>query len=221
MGYSNRGDRCEGLYIKQVGSTTLLVVSLTESFEAYHTESGKALRIAWSKPPGTGPLHIRAQGIQRRLYYRMDTFQPGDKGSFTWPSDVLASLHISKDDIGVLGWSRLPIGATEEDVYIPVRVSQEGGLPHPGSFTLVILPGVELSEVYVSLAPTGPDGKPKQFLKDGEKLGYGYYPAERGIEIPISGLKEKGIYYMQIGATLRTGGSSTIELWIYNPSPDE
>src|SRR5262249_51163059 len=102
---------------------------------------------------------------------------------------------------------------------IPLRISQEAKAIRSGGYKLLLLPGVELTEIFISLASTGASGRPKTFIRDGEALGYGYYPAERGLEIPISGLKEPGIYYMEIGAKLRSGGTSTVELWFYHPHP--
>jgi hypothetical protein len=216
LGYHDRGGRCEGLYVKQVASTTLLVVSLTESFEQYDPALGKPLQMDWGRTPGNGGTRIRAQGIRRKLYYRMDAVRPAGETSFAWPSNVLASLSISKEDLGVLASTQYTVGDQLRDVYLPVRISQVNSNSHSPGYKLILLPGVELTKVYVSLALIGPDGRSKQFVKDGEKLEYGYYPAERGIEIPITGLKGKGTYYMEIGAGLRDGGTSTIELWFYN-----
>jgi hypothetical protein len=207
LGYNNRGDRCEGIYIKEVGSTTLSIVSLTGFFEQYNIKSGKPIHIEWDKPPDDSIVHIRVQGIKRRLYYRMDTFQLSGTKSYTWSSDILASLNIHKEDIGIVGISRYFVGQTLHNVYLPLCIRQEESKLHIGSYKLILLPGVELTEVYISLAPTGSDGMPKEFIKDEEKLGYGYYPAERGIVISISGLQEVGTYYMEIGAILKAGGT--------------
>jgi len=217
LGYKDRGGRCEGLYVNQVGATTLLVVSLTESFEPYNLHSDSALQIGWDPPPGKGMLRIRAQGVRRRLYYRMDTYQPSLKKSFTWPLAILSSLDIVRGDLGVVGTVPVAVGPALQDVYIPLRISQNGESRHTGSYTCVLLPGVELTEIYISLSKTGPDGRPAKVIKDGEKLGYGYYPSERSIEIPVSGLTEAGIYYMEIGATLKNGGTATVAYWFYNP----
>ncbi len=220
LGYRDRGDRCEGIYIEKVGSTTLLVASLTEYFEEYKIGSGKALDIEWDKPPGNGNVSVRAQALKRHLYYRMDTAQASGRASYHWPTDILASLNIIKNDLGVVALTRYSVGQRERDVYLPLRIHQAGQVgqaARTGSYKLILLPGVELEEVFVSLASIGADGRPKKFFKDGEKLGYGYYPAERGIEIPITGLKETGTYYLEIGARLRSGGASTIELWLYYP----
>lgn len=217
LGYRNRGNRCEGLYVKEVGSTTLLITSFTESFEQYNIRSAKPLQIEWDKPPGNSPIRLRAQGIRRRLYYRMDTSQPPGSVSFDWTPGILASLNIVKDDIGVLASTSYVIGKELKDVFLPVRIKQEGNHMHAPSYKLTLLPGVELSEVYISVSLVGADGRLTQFIKNGEKLNYGYYPAERAIEIPLSGLKAKGTYHIEIGANLRGGGSSTVECWFYNP----
>lgn len=215
LGYRDRGDRCEGLYIEKVGGTPLMVASLTESFEKYDARSGKALHVEWDRPPGNSAVRLRAQGLNPRLYYRMDTAQPPGSTSYVWPSNVLASLNIRESDIGVLGFTRYAVGTTEQDIYVPLRISQVGKALRTRTFTLTLLPGVELQELFVTLAATGADGRPRGFIKDREKLGYGFYPADRRIEVPIPGLKTSGTYYVQVGATLKGGGSATVEFWFY------
>lgn len=215
LGYQDRGDRCEGTYIKQVGSTTLFVASFTEFFEQYDVKSGKPLQIEWDNLENKTGVQIRALGVKQKLYYRMDSFEPAAATSYSWSTNILASLNISKKDIGIIGTMRHNVGQVQRDIYLPLRIGQQASAVGGGVYNLALLPGVELSEIYVSIAPVGPDGHPQNFIKDNEKLGYGYYPAERIIEIPISGLNSTGIYYMEIGAALRSGGISTLELWFH------
>jgi hypothetical protein len=215
LGYRARGDRCEGIYVKQVGSTTLLVASFTEFFDPYDAKSGKSLEIEWGSLINKTGVQIRAQGVRQKLYYRMDSFRPAATTSYTWPTDILASLNISKKDIGVIGTTRHAVGQVQRDIYLPLRIRQQADTSRRGTYNLALLPGVELAELYVSIASVGSDGNPQKFIRDNEKLEYGYYPAERIIEIPISGLSSPGIYYMEIGAALRNGGISTLELWFY------
>jgi hypothetical protein len=216
-GYRLRGERCEGVYIQEVSSTTLLVASLTESFEDYDLASGKALLIEWPQVPGHGDVRLRTQGLRRRLFYRMDAVRPSGSTSFTWPAEILTALEISRKDIGIVGSTRLPVGQTERDVYVPLQIGQQRDLSRSGSYRLVLLPGVELTELFISLAALGSDGRQHTSMKDEEALGYGYYPAERPIEVPIADLKTPGIYHLEIGARLRAGGAFTVELWLYHP----
>jgi hypothetical protein len=80
----------------------------------------------------------------------------------------------------------------------------------------VLLPGVQLAEVYVSLAAAGADGRPATFIRDEEPLRYHYYPADRPIDIPIPRPASPGLYYVLIGAVLNQGGSATAELWFHH-----
>ena len=216
LGYRDRGDRCEGLYINPVSSTTLFVASFTEHFENFDN-AGNTLLIEWDKPPASNEVHLRAQGIRPRLYYRMDAYKPGANTFFAWPSGVLSSLNIRRNDVGVIGRVKIPVGKTERYVHLPLRIRNQAESKRTGSYRLVLIPGVQLSEIYITLASIGQDGNPKQFLRKEEAIGYGYYPAERAVEIPIVAPPEKGIYYILMGAKLKSGGTKTIEFWFYNP----
>ena len=215
-GYKERGDRCEGIYIKEVGSTTLQVSSFTESFMQYDLNSGKTLIIQWDAPPNNSSVSLRAQGLRRKLYYQMDKIMPAGKTFYNWPVNFLSSLNITKSEIGVAGRFPYRSGRVEHNVYVPLRISQQGNDVKTGKYKLLLFPGTELKEVYISMAPVEPDGSNGKFIIDAKKLEYGYYPAERAIEIPVSEMKETGIYYMEISAEKKNGGTATQEIWFYH-----
>jgi hypothetical protein len=216
-GYRLRGDRCEGIYVKEVGGTTLLVASLTESFEEHDLTSNHNLLVEWTAPEA-GEVRLRTYSLRRKLYYRMDTVRPPGSTSYPWPLSMLAALNIPKRDIGVVGWTQYTVGKTERSVYVPLRISQQRQPLRSGHYQLVLLPSRELTEVFVTLAAVGADGDPAAFLQDGTALGYGFYPAERGITIPLANLQMPGIYYLELGATLQGGGVTTVALWFYHAS---
>ncbi len=217
LSYHTIGNRCEGVYVQPLGSTSLQVVSFTEFFENYDLTSSKPLQVDWETPTGSTSVHLRAQGIKRKLYYRMDASSAPDK-PFSWPVNVLASLNIEKNDIGVVALTKDSVLGKQKDIYVPVRISQnatEGS--RNSNYTITVLPGLEISEIYISIAQPEIDGRPERMIKKKEKLGYGYYPADRSIDIPISGIQERGVYRMQIDATLRNGNSTSIEIWFFIP----
>jgi hypothetical protein len=215
LGYQLRDDRCEGRYIQEVASTVLITVSLTESFEDYDLNSNEDLIVEWIVPKDQ-KVHLRAQGLRPRLYYRMDTARnPGSK-AYRWPIDILRALSIPRGDIGVVAWARYSMSGVGQDIYLPLRIRQKQQAVQSGAYRIVLWPGKELAEVFVSLATVKADGSPGNFIKDGEALNYGYYPAERGIEFEIPKPEKPGIYYLEIGATLRSGGVVTIENRFYH-----
>src|SRR5207245_3818856 len=214
-GYALRGDRCEGIYVQQVAGTTLILASLTQSFEDYDLTSGDDLIIEWTTR-GPATVRLRAQGIKRDLYYRMDAVRSGETHGYRWHSDVLAAQHVTRADIGVLAWTREPLGGFDRDVYVPLRIRQHHAPAATVAYDLVLYPTVALKEVYVSLATVGADGRPNRFIRQGEPLGYGYYPAERPVSVRLRDPGDPGIYYVEIGADLAAGGSATLRQWIYH-----
>jgi hypothetical protein len=213
-GYRLRGDRCEGVFIRPVAGTSLLVASFTRHFDQYDVTAVQNLDIGWSAPI-EGPIQLRAYGLRRKLYYRMDTTLPSARRSYAWPADVLSGLKIPQPELGVVGWIRNRVGRIDRDVYLPLSIGPQRS--RPDTYTLLLLPGVPLSEVYVSLAPVGTDGRAAKYIRDEEPLKYNYYPAERSIDIPISRLPTPGLYYVLIGAEIQGGGALTTELWFYHP----
>src|SRR2546422_5964133 len=49
-------------------------------------------------------------------------------------------------------------------VLVPLRIRQGSAPVRTGSYRLLLLPGAELTEVYISLARAGPDGLPKTLI---------------------------------------------------------
>ncbi len=213
-GYRFRQDRCEGTYIQEVSSTALFVGSLTAGFEEYDLNSDKDLQLQWAQPIDS-EVHLRAYGLRQRLYYRMDTIRPPSSGPFWWSTAILASLQIPKQDLGIIGWYRKPIGKVDRDIYLPVRVTQRNEFNSTQIYALTLQPGVELKEVYVSVANVNSEGKPINYLRDGTPLEYGYYPANRRINVPLE-LRKPGIYLVEIGADLKIGGTTTLEFFMHH-----
>jgi hypothetical protein len=215
QGYRLRGDRCEGIYVQPVsGSTTLLVASFTEFFEEFDPSSSDPLSVEWSSPAQT-PIHLRAYALHEKLYYQMDAMLVPGKTGYLWPTGVLNALHLSRQDIGVVGYTEYRVGGENRTMYVPLRIRQKNQRPTHG-YQLVLLPGSELKEVFISLAQLGTDGQPHSFLISDHPLGKGYYPAERGIMVEIPSLKTPGVYYLEIGATSRYGGPVTQRIWFYH-----
>jgi hypothetical protein len=214
-GYRVRGDRCEGIYVREVSdSGTLQVASFTAAFDDYDPASGRDLVLRWAAF-GDGGVRLRAYSLRPKQYYRMDTKRPPGATTYAWPSNLLSRYDLRRSELGVVAWTSYRAGSEQLEVYLPVRISQLVGGGSSG-YELVVLPDVELQEVFVTLARLGEDGQPRDYLKKDEALGYGYYPAERKVAIKIPPLPAPGIYNMTIGATRQHGGSSTAILWFHH-----
>lgn len=210
-GYRRRGELCEGVYVRQVSSSGLVLASFTSSIDDYDVNSNQDLIVEW-RPPSAAEVRLRARTLDRRLYYRMDALRQKDVRSLTWPTSLLGALKIQRVNLGVLGWIPAAAGSTAKDMYLPVRVRRPSDEGSPGKriYQVVLLPGLELSEVYVSLSSKGVP------IREGEPLGYGYYPADRSVAFPIRYPASTGVYYLEIGASLKRGGSVTLPVWFYH-----
>lgn len=215
-GYRLRNDRCEGTYIQKVaGMTGLQLVSFTGLYDDYDLDSGADLFINWPDLD-SARVRLRAYGLKYRTYYRMDTErEPGDS-LYRWPTNVLAVLNLTKKDIGVVGWIDSLVSGDTLKVYLPLRISQQQQPPRPDNYQLLLRPGVELREVYRSLARINDDGGYGEFLVDEEPLEDGPYPAGQVITIPVKEIGTSGIYRLELAAILSRGGSSTAELYFYH-----
>lgn len=210
-GYRLRGDRCEGIYVRDVGAS-MVVASFTEAFEFSHPQARQPLRVQWDAPDGA-TLRLRARGLRRRLHYRMDTSRTAATSYFDWPTDVLSSLELTRRDVGIVGLTSIMVGPVRRDVYVPLRVGPGAAPAGAGAYTLALMSDVELREVFVTLVATNANGGTARVVKNGQPLGYGYYPPERPIELTIDNLPMTGVYHLEIGAMLQNGGSTAIDLW--------
>jgi hypothetical protein len=214
QGYKLRGDRCEGIYIQPVSSSNLLLASFTNYFEDFDPNSLEKLSVDWSSP-AQSLVRLRAYSLREKLYYQMDSVAALGTTTYVWPGSVLNSLHLSKQDIGVVGFTELRIGSEDRTLYLPLRISNKTQKRSQG-YQAVIVPGSELKEVFISLAKVDADGQPHTFSFSDRPLHRGYYPAERGILIDIPDPGPPGIYYLEIGATTKYGGPLTQHIWFYH-----
>jgi hypothetical protein len=217
--YRLRHDRCEGVYFEDVaGSGAFRIVSFTESMEGFEPGYGVNLLVSWTSPVRE-PVRLRAYGLTRRLYYRMDTVRPAGSNAYLWPSDIAKSLGLSRADVGLVARTWHYLGNTKRELYLPIRVEKTGRPLVSGTYQFVILPIVDLSRLSLSLAPVRSDGMPGSFIKKAETLHGSPYPAERRIVISLPLLKGAGVYLAEITASLSAGGISTVAFFFYHPGP--
>jgi hypothetical protein len=212
-----QNDRCEGIYVREVAGASMLIASFTASFSDFDASIAEPLRIEWPAIPAfSAPVRLRAYGLRQKLYYRMDTAKPPRPGTFTWPTSVLAALNIRRDDVGVVGWTERPVGPTKRNVYLPLRVRQRQASAANDGYRVVLVPGRELSEVYITVATVDAQGKRAKYVRKGVPLQLGYYPAGKAIVVPVTDPGTAGVYYLELAATLRSGGSAAVDLWFYH-----
>jgi hypothetical protein len=217
LGYRLRGERCEGVYIQDVGATPLKLVSFTESYESFDPTVDVPIILEWVSA-GDLAVHLRAQSVRAHLYYRMDSQRAAGQASFTWASDLLATLRLGRGELGVLAWTNQRIGDANQNVLQPLRLLQKAART-TGTYHMVVVPGVQVDEIFVSMAPLKPNGQPGAFQLDKQPVGLGYYPAGRAVPIPVPVPSAAGIYRIDLGAPRTGGGSAAMTVYFSRPRP--
>jgi hypothetical protein len=117
--YKDRGNRCEGLYVADVGSRSVELVSLTLGVISYEMRPGVKLQV--SAPGQNAAVHIRAVAKPAGTHYRMDALlAPGSV--LLWPvDDVLLRESINASRLGVFGWKE---GGADK-IFVPVLVTPQ------------------------------------------------------------------------------------------------
>jgi len=212
-GYRLRGDRCEGVFVQPVaGSASLLVASFVESFADFNPRTTASLPLVWAPAEPSKPTFLRAYGLRRRQYYRMDAERPAGIRSYTWPATILGNLDLSRQFLGVLAWNEIDVGGQARRVYVPLKVGAMPGASG-GSFELQLVSGTELTEVYLTLAAVNEAGVTRRTYWQRRPLGHSFYPAQQPITIPITGLDQSGLHHLEIAVVQRDGGSANAEVW--------
>jgi hypothetical protein len=216
LGYRRRGDRCEGEYVRDVSASgSLLIASLTENFEEFDTSLKDPLRVSWTAPEGA-TVTIQGYSLRFRLHYRMRTLRPSKDSAYVWTTSLLRQLGVKRADLGVVGVARVPLGGTAREVLVPLRIAQKVVSPPLPSLRVTLYPSVELEEVFVTVAPVDAAGKTGAPVKDAVPQQLGYYPAERGVTIPLPVIPGRGVFLLELSAKLAAGGSSVARTFFYN-----
>jgi len=218
-GYQPRGDRCEGVYARQVAGTTLFLSSFTQTFEKYDLAADDPLIIRWSARADSG-LQLRAETIKAGRYYRMDTRAAPRDTMYRWPSRILTSERLARSDLGVLGWTRVTVAGQRRVAYVPLAVTQKGA-PNPcGPLEVTFSTETRLSEVLVSLAQIDSTGAEIRAIKKDEALGRGFYPAGSPVVVSLkrADLAQPGLYALKVAAALSPRGNYSHEYLLLIPA---
>ena len=151
-GYQKRGDRCEGLYVSNVGSHSLAAMSF--SLGKIRFDLSSAVQLQVSAPGQKQPVNIRAVAIPPKTYYRMDASLPAG-GTMVWPvRDVLLRESLGDSRIGIFAWK----GPDTAKTLVPVRVMAQDKPAASAAPVLIIEASFDAQLVKWRWAPARDDG---------------------------------------------------------------
>jgi hypothetical protein len=96
--YRSRGDRCEGIFQRQVAAS-LAPQSLTIG-KVEVPKTGTNISVSWSATQNQGSLELRARSLSCDPPYQMSATVSASKGAFSWPSTIPSSKGVQT--LGIL-----------------------------------------------------------------------------------------------------------------------
>jgi hypothetical protein len=204
-------DRCEGVYLQQVSATVgeLLVASLTASGggPAQWPASG-ALALRWNQS-SSGDVHIQAFPLVPRKHFRLDVLR-GEATTYDW-NTILVKRYLAPSETGLVAWTIAPVNGRKQRIYLPITV---GSSEAPkGPYRLTLVPPVELSEVYLTVASVAPGDRPLRFHVP---LKLGSRPANQRIDIDLPPLPKAGLYRVEVVGDRKDQGSVSTPPFLVN-----
>lgn len=215
-GYRPRGERCEGIFLREVSGEPLRVVACTEGQPAFALGADPLL-VQWRAPRGDvgdGTLRLRAESLRHRTYYRMDATRPLRDERFFWPSEVLVAQGLQPDEIALTAGVRMTVEGAVRQVLLPVRVTPRGSAARAREATVLTLwPSMALEELFLGVQPAGAEAG--QELRS---LGAAYHAAERAVKLTLPALGGAGVQRVRVAARMRGGGNSIVDAWVHAAS---
>jgi hypothetical protein len=83
-------------------------------------------------------------------------------------------------------------------------------------YRLLVLPGTELNEIFVSLYEASPEGKKRKAIVEDQSTGAGYYPSRVALPVELPPIR-KGFYYVEISATSQQKASVSCSMFFFYP----
>ena len=143
IGYTWRGNRCEGFYESPISAPALSVVSVLIGKIAYSLKDDAPLELE-APSCHEGPTQIRAMSLRPRTYYRMDAvIEPGER--LDWPvKDIIRRARLRPSVLGAYGFEK----KGRDTVYLPLRIYQPQKKKNaPKHVTIAVRTGTSLATV--------------------------------------------------------------------------
>jgi hypothetical protein len=220
LSYQDRGDRCEGVYARNVaGSANVVLASLTSTFPDFSPHLVSVLHLSWLPPQSVGTVNLRASSLKYKLFYQMDTSQPGSTPRFDWSLALLKDVDVLRNELGLLAWTATLAGGINRTVYLPVAVEPSKSTADPtysAAIEAVLVPSIEMDELDYWVSKYPASGTPVRVI-DRSPVGNGFYPAERALKLALNVNPEPAFYSVNVvGKNAASGASVGTAFWFYH-----
>lgn len=186
--YTNRGDRCEGLFRQPVAaSAELRIIGFHRHPPSFAVRSGVPIQVAVTPRTASTPIRLRVVSAKQRQYYRMDAAVPAG-GRFTWKRDVIDHSGVMLEPQNTKAIACEGDCERAEPTLLAVSIAETPQAPSP-VVSIWLRASLDLSQLNVTLERKG---SPKPEMANVEVLQQRVMPA--GAARPIEVKLAPGIY---------------------------
>ena len=220
-GYRPRGDRCEGVYNRQVAAAGIQLVSFTAASDIENLcTPGEPVHLVWARrAEAPAPVRVRAESLRQRLYYRLDLERPPDASAFLWAPAPRCNndVRLGAQELGILARTPHTLGAKPVDLHLPVGLAKDPGARPRPPYRAVLVPGRRLAEMYVTVWRHGSDGGSTRLFAE-RPLGKSPYPAGIRIAVPLQAeeLTQPGVYRVRTSVQYDNGDVEALEFYFFH-----
>jgi hypothetical protein len=147
--YRRIGERCEGEFIREVGSS-LEVLSVTAG-EVPKLNPGKSsISLFWSSLP-IKAFEINVRVLRPHTYYRMDITPKPDDLKVLWPLDELRKAGHENKHIAIRATAIFELKGVIHNIFVPIRVDTVAAGTAVPFYRIVFTSGDEVHSLEVTL----------------------------------------------------------------------
>ena len=223
IGYRPRGDRCEGIYRRQVSSFGVQLISLTAQSDLRDLCAfGERVHLVIPTrrgEPGSVPVRVQAESLRSDLYYRLDV-ELKSRNSFELPADPRShnEVRLTAAELALLAKVPAVAGANRIDALLPVRLAGEPSAHVLPPYRALLMPGRRVRDVFVSLWRY--DGATATRIVSERSLNARPYPADTPIAIVLerTDVQQAGLYRSRVNVEFESGEAESLDFYFVHES---
>ncbi|MBU2676469.1 MAG: hypothetical protein KJP16_05245 [Gammaproteobacteria bacterium] len=209
VAYGDRGNRCEGIYIRRVSASTAPILrGFHLAQPRYDSQADRLWLTIAGYLPGIEQGLIQAKSMLPRHYYQMDTDDIEASGTFVWDAGLLRhkDVNLMPENLAVLFCEK---GCREEVKKVwPVSIVADGSPDDAVDVSpyVILESEVTLVQIVLTIQDTGSGA----FVYENLELRRSNYPPDEAIRIPMR-LPRPGDYAVTIRVTSQEGLSDQLD----------
>jgi hypothetical protein len=219
--YKNRGDRCEGIYIKKISGYGGSIVSFLKIGKKVKSKNNNNVYLYWDIPKEPSIfkdkiVYIEAKSINQRIPYRMDT-QISSNNYYEWKTDIIEYYKLDFTEICIKAIMRNNDEKKIKKIIIPLELCDDSKVRNfKDKYEIKILSDKTISKALLSIVKTNSNGELLNVAYNNLKVISSEKPYRALYPINFRLNTNSGFYFFNIGLEYESGDFDSIDGYFYH-----